>query len=160
MATDYRAVNAEWRTYRVAHGALVDEGRLLLVGNAWYAGEPLVWTLPGGRCEEGEPAIEAVVREFREETGLEVEAGPLLYVAEARSLVRRQHFLTCGFAVRRVGGAPRVGDDVAAREVRFVPVAELDAYLPSPSLGAPVRRWLADPSNSPRYWYFPEYTQE
>ncbi|HEX6608007.1 MAG TPA: NUDIX domain-containing protein, partial [Chloroflexia bacterium] len=100
MSTNYGEAHNEWRNYRVAHGALIEDGQILLAGNRWYPDQPLVWSLPGGRGEDGEPVIEAVVREFREETGLEVAAGPLIYVAEARSVVRRQIFLTCAFAVR------------------------------------------------------------
>ncbi len=159
MSTDYRAVQDEWRNYRVGQGVLIEDGRLLLVGNAWYPGEALVWTLPGGRCEDGEPTVEAVVREMREETGLEVEAGALLFVTEARSLIARQHFLTCAFAVRRVGGS-LANRDAIAREARFVPLSEVGVYLPHASLGEPVRYWLAHQEEPPRYWFFPEYTTE
>lgn len=36
------------------------------------------WMLPGGKVEHGEHPRETVVREFKEETGYDVEAGPLL----------------------------------------------------------------------------------
>ena len=158
MATDYREVG-EWRHYRVGAGVLVEGGRVLLVGNAWYAGQPLVWTVPGGRAALDEPMEAAAAREFAEETGLTVAVGPLLYVAEARSLVRRQLFLTCAFRVTHTGGSLRAADPVA-QAVRFVPLADLPTYLPTPSLGAPLRHALANPTAPPRYWFFPEYTTE
>lgn len=39
-------------------------------------------SLPGGRVRFGEPLVEALAREVSEETSLEVEVGPLAYVAE------------------------------------------------------------------------------
>src|SRR5215212_11145439 len=111
----------DWRHYRVGHGVLIEDGAVLLVANRWYPDQPPIWSLPGGRCEDGEPAVEAVVREFREETGLQVEAGPLLYVAEARSAVQGRHFLTCAFQVRQIGGRLAWGADPAVSEARFVP---------------------------------------
>ena len=55
-----------------ANGIVVDEGRVLLGQRAhspWYG----LWGSPGGFCEYGEHPAETVVREVREETGLEVE---------------------------------------------------------------------------------------
>jgi 8-oxo-dGTP pyrophosphatase MutT (NUDIX family) len=40
------------------------------------------WLLPGGHTEAGEPAREALAREWREELGLEVSVGRLLWVVE------------------------------------------------------------------------------
>jgi len=51
--------------------------RLLLVRRANPPDRGL-WGFPGGRIEPGEPLFEAAVRELREETGIEGEAGPVL----------------------------------------------------------------------------------
>ena len=60
-------------------GAIVrdDQGRLLMVqrGHAPSAG---TWSVPGGRVESGESDADAVVREVREETGLEVRPNELV----------------------------------------------------------------------------------
>jgi 8-oxo-dGTP diphosphatase len=60
-------------------GAVIkdDQGRLLLIKRGHEPGAGL-WSLPGGRVEPGETDAEALVREMREETGLTVQAGPLL----------------------------------------------------------------------------------
>ena len=54
----------------------VHDGDLLMIrrGHGPAAGE---WSVPGGRVERGELLAEAVVREVREETGLECVCGPL-----------------------------------------------------------------------------------
>src|SRR5437763_11981549 len=60
-------------------GAVIRDrpGRILLVLRANDPGRGL-WSLPGGRVEPGETPEQAVVREVREETGLEVSVGPAL----------------------------------------------------------------------------------
>ncbi|MEV4552176.1 NUDIX hydrolase [Nonomuraea wenchangensis] len=61
-------------------GVLIEDGRLLLLDQDTGGGRS--WSLPGGKVEPGEPIVDALVREMREETGLDVEAGRLLYVCD------------------------------------------------------------------------------
>ena len=42
-------------------------------GPFWKGKDAGTWTIPKGEIEEGEPALEAAVREFREETGVDLE---------------------------------------------------------------------------------------
>lgn len=55
-----------------AAGYLVKDNRVLLVHHNGFN----KWTPPGGHIEEEETAAEAVVREWKEETGLDVEVIP------------------------------------------------------------------------------------
>jgi 8-oxo-dGTP diphosphatase len=158
MTYDLQQQSAGWTVHRVGQGILVEEGGVLLSGNRWYSGKPLVWTLPGGRAEESEGISDALVREFREETGLRVDIGDLAYVAESRSEVRRQIFLVCAFVVRRLEGTLSCEADPGVEELRFVPIAEVGEYMPAPTIGAPLRWYFEHQDEAARYWFFPEYT--
>jgi len=100
-------------------------GRLLLVRRGRQPGRGL-WSLPGGRCEPGETAAAAAVREVREETGLEVTAGAVVGRVERPGLDGTVYVID-DVACTVAGGELAPGDD--ADEVRWVDGAEL-ARLP------------------------------
>jgi len=61
-------------------GVVIEDGRILLLNQDTGTGRS--WSLPGGKVEDGETLAAALVREMREETGLDVEPGRLLYVCD------------------------------------------------------------------------------
>lgn len=105
-----------------------DDGRVLL---ARRAGEPFrgYWDLPGGFLDEGEHPLDALRRELREETGLEVEPGRFIGVWIDRYGDARDAHATLNlyWTARVLGGEPGAADDVS--ELGWFRPGE----LPSPS---------------------------
>jgi len=56
--------------------AVIERGGLILIGQRKAGGRHgLQWEFPGGKVESGEEAREALVRELREELGIEARVG-------------------------------------------------------------------------------------
>ena len=124
----------ETRWPRVGVGVVViDQGRMLLVerGNSPLLGS---WAVPGGKVRYGERLTAAAVRETREETGMEVELGDVVWVGEALGdgEPADRHFVLVDFAGRVTGGELMAGDDAAA--AAFVPLEELRSLPLTPTM--------------------------
>jgi 8-oxo-dGTP diphosphatase len=92
-------------------GILIEGGRILLIrrGREPFKG---MWGVPGGRIEDDETAEQCLVREMKEETGLDVE--PLRLVGIYSEPARDPRLIiAAAYLVRRVGGEARGGDDAA-----------------------------------------------
>lgn len=102
------------------------DGEVLLIrrGRPPKQGE---WSLPGGRIEPGERAMEAALRELREETGVEAEITGLIDVVDGIFPEAGRHYVLIDYAARWLAGEPVAGDD--AVEARFAPLDEIEALV-------------------------------
>jgi len=111
-------------------------GKLLLVRRKKEPAKDS-WTLPGGLIELGESTIEAVVRETREETGLEVEVDSVIdvvdYIERDKQGNVRIHYVIIDYLGYAVSGKLQPGSDVA--ELKLVSEEDLPK-LPLPPITA------------------------
>jgi 8-oxo-dGTP diphosphatase len=122
---------------------IVEDGRVVLVKRRF---EPLAgqWSLPGGRLELGETLEAGLAREMAEETGLEVEVGPVVDVFDRILLDPerkvRYHYVLIDYLCRPIGGVLRHGSDVAAAE--FVAPSDLHVYRLTPKATSVIEKAL------------------
>ncbi len=131
---------------RVGLGVLVErraEGVRLLVSrrpsDAVYAG---YWELPGGKALEDEAPAQCLVREFREELGIEVKVTGSLPTVE--HVYPHGHVVLHPFYCERDGRAGNEPRNLQVAEHRWIAPAEL-AELKLPEANEPItRRIIAD----------------
>ena len=140
-----RDMQAERPDFVGAYGWLEEDGRLLLVAterDLGASGPQRCWELPGGKLEPGETEAQALRREMREETGLEVAVGRLLFELHGERFAggrRRYGWRGLFFEIRRTDARePIAGDEVL--ETRFTPLAELRSFLTAP-FHRPILEW-------------------
>lgn len=120
----------------VAVGAVIlKDNNVLLVkrGNEPYRG---YWSIPGGRVRFGERIRDALRREVREETGLDVEIGRLVCVlkmiVKSKSGEPVFDYLILDYLSNVIGGELRPSSDVD--EVKWVPLEDVDSYKLVPTV--------------------------
>jgi len=97
-------------------GVVVEGGAVLLIrrGHPPFVGQ---YALPGGFVDVGETVEAAVVREVREETGLDTAITRLLGVYSDPARDPRGHTVSVTYLLRRLGGTLAGADD--ADDARF-----------------------------------------
>lgn len=155
LVTEVLAEHRPFRKQRVAAYALaVRDGtngeEVLLTRNSARGPHPGQWNLPGGGIDHGEEPRDAVVREVREETGLDAVPGDLLDLVsthfEGTAPSGRHedfHALQVVYLAEVSAGEPRVEDtDGTTDAAAWVPVADLGQVRPvvSAALAARGRR--------------------
>jgi 8-oxo-dGTP diphosphatase len=130
---------------------VVHEGKVVLIRRRF---EPLQgeWSLPGGGVEVGETLETAVAREMLEETGLEVEVGPVIEVFDRITRDEEQrvryHYVLVDYLCWPIAGELRAGSDVDAAVL--VGAGELADYGLTAKATAVIERALQLDRDAPR----------
>lgn len=96
-------------------GIIASSGKIVLIQRKKepFKGQ---YALPGGFVEYGETVEDAVVREVKEETGLETEIVELVGVFSDPARDPRRHTMSVAYSLRITGGALCSGDDAASAD--------------------------------------------
>ena len=128
---------------------VVRDGRTLLVRRA-HEPRKGEWSLPGGLLDLGETLVDAARREVKEETGLDVEVGPMIETfdrvhrdGEGRI---RYHFVIVDFVCWSGEGEAVAGSDAEA--VAWVTAEEIDRYGVNAHATAVILKGLSSPKSS------------
>lgn len=103
------------------------------------------WSIPGGLVEIGETTKDAIVREVREETSLEVVPERLVEVFERilrdENLRVQYHFVLIDYLCRITSGNEKAGSDVS--ELRWASSDQLESLEVAPETCAVIRKAIA-----------------
>ncbi len=109
-------------------GILIENNKILLVQQK--LSDKRNWSLPGGRLERGETLSQGLIREMKEETGLDVEIDRMLYLCDVAASSNTILHIT--FLIKRIGGEIELPsnefDENPIHDVKFVPISELVQY--------------------------------
>ncbi|MGZ8359854.1 MAG: (deoxy)nucleoside triphosphate pyrophosphohydrolase [Allosphingosinicella sp.] len=109
----------------VVAAALVDGARrVLLQQRAPRRALAGLWEFPGGKVEPDELPEAALVRELREELGIEVAADALVPAGFASALVGERHMILLLYVCRTWSGTPQPLD---ASALKWLTPAEMEA---------------------------------
>ncbi len=125
----------------VAAVALVDvDGRVLLARRP--EGKPMagLWEFPGGKIEAGETPEAALIREMKEELGIDIQSACLAPFTFASHSYEKFHLLMPLYLCRRWQGTPRSLEGQALKWVRPRDMAD----YPVPPADVPLIAMLRD----------------
>jgi 8-oxo-dGTP diphosphatase len=128
MNNDERSRTYPTRPYLAVSAAIFRDGKVLIVRRARPPANGL-YTLPGGGVELGETLEEAVIREVKEETALDVE--PVALAGYRQAIARdaqggvERHFVILPFAARWIAGEVTLNEELG--EALWLEPAELIA---------------------------------
>jgi ADP-ribose pyrophosphatase YjhB (NUDIX family) len=124
------------RPFLAVSAAIIRDGKVLIVRRARKPALNL-YTLPGGAVELGESLVDAVIREAREETSLDID--PVALAGHREVIMRdkegriERHFVILSFASRWLKGEPILNSELD--DARWVDPGELQAYKTTEGLG-------------------------
>ena len=119
----------------VLAAALIDaDGRVLVQQRPEGKAMAGLWEFPGGKLEPGETPEAALIRELREELGIETQAACLAPACFASEALGERHMILLLYVCRKWRGIPQA---LEATALRWVKPVELH-NLPMPPADGPL----------------------
>jgi 8-oxo-dGTP diphosphatase len=122
-------------------GVCIQNDKILMLRHRGIGQTDTFWCPPGGGMQFGETTHTALIREFKEETGLDITVFNLLFINEF--MQPPLHALELFFEVKKVGGQATVGFDPEMsagqqiiQEMRWMTFEEIKTYPPNEVHGA------------------------
>lgn len=119
---------------RVA-GILIEDDKILLIQH--NKNNKKYWLIPGGGNEWGETSKEALIREYKEETNLDVEVDEVLFISETIFPDKERHILNIFFRIHRNNknnNIIKLGDEAVIADLKFVTKEELKTMTIYPNI--------------------------
>lgn len=114
----------------IAHGIIVDNGRVLLIKRSKIKrGKPnynaLRWDIPGGTVETKESPRQAVIREIKEEVNCDSEVRKIIFDSYEYDIEKERSFVTLVYHVNLVDSNNIILDPEEHIEYRWVNISNI-----------------------------------
>ena len=110
---------------RVA-GILIENDEILLIEHT--KNDKKYWLVPGGGVDWGESTAESLIREYKEETNLDIEVERFLFLSETIAPDKKKHVINLYFKIKRKNFSEislKLGNEEMLTDLRFFKKEEI-----------------------------------
>ena len=119
---------------RVA-GILIEDNKILLIQH--HKNDKKYWLIPGGGNDWGETTKKALIREYKEETNMDIEVDEFLFFSETISPDKKRHVLNLFYKIHRNNkndSIIKLGEEAVLTDLKFVTKEELETMTIYPNI--------------------------
>ena len=119
---------------RVA-GILIEDNKILLIQH--HKNDKKYWLIPGGGNDWGETTKEALIREYKEETNMDIEVDEFLFFSETISPDKKRHVLNLFYKIHRNNkndSIIKLGEEAVLTDLKYVTKEELETMTIYPNI--------------------------
>ena len=127
---------------RVA-GILIKNNKILLIEHK--KNDKKYWLIPGGGVDWGESTADALIREYKEETNLDVTVDKFLFLSETIAPDKEKHVINLYFKVKKDENSKAemiLGDETNLNDLRFVSKEEIETIKIYPNIKEQIKQLL------------------
>ena len=127
---------------RVA-GILIENNKILLIEHK--KNDKKYWLIPGGGVDWGESTAEALIREYKEETNLDVTVDKFLFLSETIAPDKEKHVINLYFKVKKDENSKAemiLGHETKLNDLIFVSKEEIENIKIYPNIKEQIKQLL------------------